>query len=107
MLQLYIQIFFITRLLHQRCTRPEASPPARFSTSSADIRLKSPGMVCFKAEAATANSRAYHPSRPSNNKCDQHSIRSKANKKKDFQGQKTDSIHREHRKESIFIEKKK
>ena len=25
---------------------------------SADTRLKSPGIVCFKAEAATANSRA-------------------------------------------------
>ena len=35
------------------CTRPEASPPASVSTSFLDTRLKSPGIVCFSAEAAT------------------------------------------------------
>lgn len=40
------------------CTRPLASPPAKASTSSIDTKLKSPLIVCFKAEAATANSKA-------------------------------------------------
>ena len=40
---------------HYRCTRPEASPAARRSTSATLTRLKSPGMVCFNALAATAN----------------------------------------------------
>ena len=42
----------------QRSTRPEPLPPANFSTSSALTRLKSPGMVCFRQDAATANSKA-------------------------------------------------
>jgi len=41
-----------------RSTRPAPDPVANFSTSSASARLKSPGMVCFKQEAATANSSA-------------------------------------------------
>ena len=41
-----------------RCTRPDPSPPASFSTSATVTRLKSPSMECFNAEAATANSMA-------------------------------------------------
>ena len=40
------------------CTLPDPSPPARLSTSSLVTRLKSPGIVCLSAEAATANSSA-------------------------------------------------
>ena len=47
------------------CTLPEASPPARVSTSFLDTRLKSPGMVCFRADAATPNSKAALKSLPS------------------------------------------
>ena len=43
---------------NHRWIRPEPSPPARFSTSSAETMLKSPSMVCFRAEAAAANSTA-------------------------------------------------
>ncbi len=42
-----------------RFTLPEASPLANFSTSSFETKLKSPGMVCFNAEAATAKSNAF------------------------------------------------
>lgn len=41
-----------------RCTRPFAEPPASARTSSVDTMLKSPGIVCLRAEAATANSSA-------------------------------------------------
>lgn len=47
-----------------RCTRPEPSPPASFSTSETVTRLKSPSMECFRAEAATANSMALWLSLP-------------------------------------------
>ena len=47
-----------------RCTRPEPSPPASFSTSATVTRLKSPSMECFRAEAATANSMALWLSLP-------------------------------------------
>lgn len=47
-----------------RCTRPEPSPPASFSTSETVTRLKSPSMECFRAEAATANSIALWLSLP-------------------------------------------
>ena len=43
---------------YQRCTRPEPSPPASFSTSATVMRLKSPSIECLRAEAATANSMA-------------------------------------------------
>lgn len=41
-----------------RCTRPEPPPLMSACTSSAEKRLKSPGMECFRQLAATANSRA-------------------------------------------------
>ena len=41
-----------------RCTLPEPSPFNKLRTSSTLKRLKSPGMECFKQEAATANSSA-------------------------------------------------
>ena len=41
--------------LPYRCTRPDASPRASRSTSSTVTRLKSPGMLCLSALAATAN----------------------------------------------------
>ena len=47
-----------------RCTRPLWSPPARRSTSAALTRLKSPGMVCLSALAATANRSAASGARP-------------------------------------------
>ena len=56
---------FFVYLKTYLCTRPEPSPPARVSTSSLVTRLKSPGIVCFNAEAATANSRAAFISLPS------------------------------------------
>src|SRR5262245_45525249 len=37
-----------------RCTRPLPSPAASRETSSTDTRLKSPGIVCLRAPAATA-----------------------------------------------------
>ncbi|NJL93722.1 MAG: DUF3459 domain-containing protein [Anaerolineae bacterium] len=45
-------------------TRPEASPPISFSTSSTVTRLKSPKMPCLRHEAAMANSRARWRSSP-------------------------------------------
>ena len=55
-----------TRTGHRcyRCTRPDASPAARRSTSSTDTRLKSPGIVCLRALAATANRRLSTAGRP-------------------------------------------
>src|SRR5262245_27525793 len=53
------------RLPSHRCTRPDMSPVARRSTSAAETRLKSPGMVCLSALAAIANCSARHGSRPS------------------------------------------
>ena len=50
--------------VRHRCTRPEASPPASRSTSSTVTRLKSPGMVCFSALAATAKRSAASGARP-------------------------------------------
>ena len=47
-----------------RWTRPLASPPTSRSTSSTVTRLKSAGIVCFSALAATANRSAASPSRP-------------------------------------------
>lgn len=38
-----------------RLARPEVFPAAIASTSFRVVRLKSPGTVCFKAEAAVAN----------------------------------------------------
>ena len=38
--------------------RPEPSPLARARTSSGVLRLKSYSMLCFRQEAATANSTA-------------------------------------------------
>ncbi len=49
---------FFVYLKTYLCTRPEPSPPARVSTSSLVTRLKSPGIVCLRADAATPNSRA-------------------------------------------------
>ncbi len=49
------------------CTRPEASPAASRSTSSTLTRLKSPGMLCFKALAATAKRRLSAAERPVTN----------------------------------------
>ena len=40
------------------CTRPEPPPWISASTSSTVKRLKSPGIECFRQDAATANSRA-------------------------------------------------
>ena len=40
-------------------TRPDASPPISFSTSSTVTKLKSPFIVCFKHDAATAKSSAF------------------------------------------------
>jgi protease IV len=48
----------------QRWTLPEASPLARASTSATDTRLKSPGIVCFSALAATAKRSASAFDRP-------------------------------------------
>lgn len=45
--------------LNYLSTLPEPPPPASFSTSSAETRLKSPGIVCFRQDAATANSSAF------------------------------------------------
>ena len=45
-----------------RLTRPLASPAARRSTSDTLTRLKSPGIVCLRALAATANSPVGVPS---------------------------------------------
>ena len=56
-----IQTFSIQR---QRCTRPDASPPASASTSATLMRLKSPGIVCFSALAATAKRSASSFERP-------------------------------------------
>jgi len=50
--------------VRQRCTRPEASPFASASTSATDTRLKSPGIVCFSALAATAKRSAASSGRP-------------------------------------------
>ena len=51
-------IYFYTILFTEAylCTRPEASPPASFLTSSTLTMLKSPSTECFKQLAATANS---------------------------------------------------
>lgn len=55
---IYIYIYSKIRQTsqHQRCTLPEASPPASFETSSTVTMLKSPSMLCFRQLAATANS---------------------------------------------------
>ena len=42
----------------QRSTRPEPEPFMRLSTSFTVTRLKSPEIVCFRQDAATANSSA-------------------------------------------------
>ena len=47
-----------------RWTRPDASPFASASTSATDTRLKSPGIVCFSALAATAKRSASACGRP-------------------------------------------
>ena len=49
-------LMFPNTCLFYLCTRPEASPPASFFTSSTLTMLKSPSMECFKQLAATANS---------------------------------------------------
>ena len=54
----------VWRLAAYLCTRPLASPWARASTSATVTRLKSPGIVCFKALAATANLNAASAVRP-------------------------------------------
>ena len=55
---IYIYIYSKIRQTsqHQRCTLPEASPPASLETSSTVTILKSPSMLCFRQLAATANS---------------------------------------------------
>lgn len=40
----------------QRCTRPEALPPTRASTSFSEARLKSNSVACLRQLAATAYS---------------------------------------------------
>src|SRR5258708_39699912 len=42
---------------NHRCTRPDPPPCTNCSTSSRVQRLKSPGIECFRQDAATANSR--------------------------------------------------
>ena len=49
-------LMFPNTCLFYLCTRPEASPPASFFTSSTLTMLKSPSIECFKQLAATANS---------------------------------------------------
>ncbi len=48
--------FVFSSLETQRWTRPEPLPPMRASTSCSETMLKSCSMVCFRHEAATANS---------------------------------------------------
>ena len=56
----------LSQITNYLCTRPDASPPAKVSTSLRVTKLKSPGIVCFNADAATPNSRAALKSLPSN-----------------------------------------
>ena len=42
-----------------RCTRPDALPPARDSTSATEHMLKSCSTLCFRQEAATAKSMVF------------------------------------------------
>jgi hypothetical protein len=54
-----IGILIIVSLFIYLETLPEASPPMSFSTSSTVAKLKSPGMVCLRHEAATAKFKAF------------------------------------------------
>src|SRR5437899_5648756 len=52
---IFVAIVTSCEAVCQRCTRPDASPAASASTSATVTRLKSPGIVCLRALAATAN----------------------------------------------------